>query len=108
MIPMAIAKLFVQPVYVCRVSQIAYREYLAIAGRTLALVVAALIIPLWLTTQLAAPNYRALALLALLSAAAYLPVIWRFVFNEQELVWLNQAIRPRLGLPALAPAETSE
>ena len=108
MIPMAITKLLIQPVYVCRVSQIAYREYLAIAGRTLALVVAALIIPLWLTTQLAAPNYRALALLALLSAAAYLPVIWRFVFNAQELVWLNQAIRPRLGLPALAPAETSE
>ncbi len=56
-IPMAIMKLLIQPVYACRVSNIAYWEYVKKLSRTVFIVSLALLFPTFITYRFATPDY---------------------------------------------------
>jgi O-antigen/teichoic acid export membrane protein len=96
-IPMLLSKIFVQPIYVCRVAQIPISEYLRRAGRTLGSVAIALIVPGLLTARFVAPDYKVLCLIGGLSLAAYAAVLGILEFNAVESNLLRQAIWPRLA-----------
>jgi O-antigen/teichoic acid export membrane protein len=96
-IPMLLSKIFVQPMYVCRVAQIPISEYLRRAGRTLGSVAIALIVPGLLTARFVAPDYKVLCLIGGLSLAAYAAVLGILEFNAVENNLLRQAIWPRLA-----------
>ena len=95
MFPMLVTKLIVQPIYVCQVVGIQYFEYVRRMGRTMATIVVAILIPLILTVKFATPNYRALALVALVSTAVYTLVLWFLEFTPAEAKILERAILPK-------------
>lgn len=100
-IPLVFTKLFLQPVYVCRIARIKPGEYLRVMGKTLALVLGSLLIPLLLTIKLAAPSYGALCLTGVLSLACYAIPLSLLVFSSKERETLLRAVWPR-RLPATA------
>ncbi len=93
LIPMTASKLIVQPFYVCRVSHIPYVEYLRRCGRTVAVVLLSLAIPFLLAEMLAAPDYKILVVLAVLSFTFYAASLWLFEFNSREKEVLKKAFR---------------
>jgi len=95
MFPMLVTKLIVQPIYVCQVVGIPYFEYLRRMGKTLVTIVVAILIPLILTVKFATPNYKALGVVALLSAAVYTLVLWFLEFTPAEAKILERAILPK-------------
>jgi len=95
MIPMLVTKIIIQPIYVCWVASINYSEYVRRMARNLAVILVALLIPLLLTMKFAAPNYRNLAAVALLSALAYVGVLWFLAFTPAETEILERAILPK-------------
>lgn len=97
LIPMVINKLFIQPVYVCRVANIDYFEYVRKTGRTLAVVAGALLIPLLLSIRFVSPNYKVLFAVGSLSAIIYGLCLWLFEFSSAETQVLRSAILPQLG-----------
>jgi O-antigen/teichoic acid export membrane protein len=96
--PMLVSKIFIQPFYVCRVADIAVIDYLRTVGRTLASVIAALIVPFLLTVKFVTPNYKMLFFIGGLSVAAYGAVLWMLEFNPVEANLLRQALWPRLAV----------
>ncbi len=97
MIPMVITKLFVQPVYVCRAADLDFPEYVRSMGRSLAVIAGSLVIPLLLSVRFAAPDYKALFVVGLLSAISYGLSVWFFEFSPSEMRSLERAIWPRLA-----------
>jgi len=93
LVPMTASKLIVQPFYVCRVSHIPYVEYLRRCGRTVAVVLLSLAIPFLLAEMLAAPDYKILVVLAVLSFTFYAASLWLFEFNSREKEVLKKALR---------------
>jgi len=83
-IPMAIMKLLIQPVYACRVSNIAYWEYVKKMSRTVFLVSLALLFPIFITDRFATPDYLTLMEIGILSMIGFLLVLWRFEFHPSE------------------------
>ncbi len=67
LIPMVLAKLFIQPVYVCRLANIPLGEYVQRFAKTTAAVAASLVIPLILSLNFAAPSYKVLFPIGILS-----------------------------------------
>jgi O-antigen/teichoic acid export membrane protein len=67
LIPMVLAKLFIQPVYVCRLANIPLGEYVQRFAKTTAAVAASLVIPLILSLKFAAPSYKVLFPIGILS-----------------------------------------
>lgn len=100
MIPMLVTKIVIQPVYVCWVASINYFDYVRRMGRTLAVILVALLIPLLLTLKFVAPNYKTLAAVGLLSAIAYVLVLWFLEFTPAETKMLERAILPRSAVRA--------
>jgi O-antigen/teichoic acid export membrane protein len=96
--PMLVSRLFVQPVYVCRVAGIDLWEYVRKTGRTLASVAAALVVPLLISIKFAAPNYKVLFMLGILSALLYAGTLWIVEFSQGETQILRRAIWPNLPL----------
>jgi hypothetical protein len=64
-------------------------------ARTLAIIIVALGIPLLLTMTFAAPHYKTLAAVALLSAISYVLVLWFLEFRPAEAKMLERAILPK-------------
>lgn len=102
-IPMLIARILVQPLYVCHVAKIALSEYVRRVARTLASVAVALIIPGLLTVRFIAPDYTVLLLLAGASVIAYGAVLWIVEFDSDETSLLRRAIWPRLAAKDAEP-----
>jgi O-antigen/teichoic acid export membrane protein len=95
MIPMLVTKLIIQPIYVCHVATIPYFEYVRRMARTAAVVVVALLVPSILTLKFAAPNYKTLGAVAVLSAVSYALVVWFLEFTPEEAKILERAILPK-------------
>jgi O-antigen/teichoic acid export membrane protein len=98
LIPMLVFKLFVQPVYVCRLANIPYGEYIQRFAKTLIAVAAALVLPLLLTLKFAAPSYKVLFPIGILSAILYAVPLWLFEFSQAETNMLTRAVWPRLAV----------
>jgi O-antigen/teichoic acid export membrane protein len=98
LIPIAISKLLVQPVYVCRAAGFPFRKYLATVGRTLGVVAIALIVPMIATLRFAAPDYKILFTLGAFTAACFIPVVFRFVFAPEERMVLWRVVHPQSTL----------
>ena len=94
-IPMICIKLLVQPVYVCRVAEISYPEYVRRICRHVGVIALSLLAPYLVTRFLVAPDYASLALTGILCALAYLPMQWFVMFNAQERGILMAAALPR-------------
>lgn len=95
MIPMALSKLVVQPIYVSRVSVIGYGEYVKTMGKTLAVVAASLVIPFIITMKFARPDYKVLFAIGALSVALYAVPLWFLGFSAQETRLLREAVLPQ-------------
>jgi O-antigen/teichoic acid export membrane protein len=106
LIPITISKLFVQPVYVCHAAGFKLSEYLALAGKTLGVVLLALIVPFAVTLKFAVPNYKVLFGIAIFSASCYVLIVLRLAFTPDEKRLLWRGIRPRFALKAEAPQIT--
>ena len=100
-IPMTINKLFIQPVYVCRVAKIPYPEYVGKTARTLAVVASSLIIPLALSLRFATPDYHVLAAVGVLSLLLYAAPLWLLEFSGEEKVRVLRGILPKLAITYL-------
>ena len=102
LIPMSIMKIIIQPIYVCRVASIPYREYIRMISRTAAIVFGSLIIPLIVSLKYATPNYGNLGMFAAGSALYYALIIWMVGFYPQERDMLKSIVLRR-GLKAQEP-----
>ena len=87
--PMALARLIIQPAYICRVLGITLREYGRTVGSTLAVIAAALLLPLAISMRFAKPDYATLIAVGSVSAALYFLTLWKFEFNagESQMIW---------------------
>lgn len=94
MIPMVITKIFIQPVYVCRVAGIDYGAYVRKTFRTLAAASASLLIPLVISLRFERADYKVLFLLGTASAVLYAVPLWLFEFSPAESAILRNAILP--------------
>jgi O-antigen/teichoic acid export membrane protein len=92
LVPMLVSKLFIQPVYVCRVTGIHYWTYARKTLRTLASVAVALVVPLLISIRFAAPNYKMLFMVGILSALIYGGVLWIVEFSQGETQILRRAL----------------
>jgi O-antigen/teichoic acid export membrane protein len=101
-LPMTLVKLFVQPFYVCHVLSVSFSDYLRPMGRTLALVAGSLVVPTLLSARFAAPDYKTLAGLGVISAICYALPLMLFEFTPAETLVLKRAILPRLSLKRVA------
>jgi O-antigen/teichoic acid export membrane protein len=98
LVPILVTRIFVQPVYVCRVANIDYMEYVRRSLRTLACVGLSLVIPTLLSLRFAAPNYKVLFALGIVSAIFYAVPLWFFELSTSEV----QIVRAALRLPTTA------
>jgi O-antigen/teichoic acid export membrane protein len=97
-LPMTLVKLFVQPFYVCHVLSISYSDYLRPMGRTLAIALGSLAVPALLSARFAAPDYKTLTALGVISTISYALPLFFFEFTPAETLMLKRAILPRLNL----------
>jgi O-antigen/teichoic acid export membrane protein len=104
LVPMLVSKVFIQPVYVCRVAGIDYWKYARKTLRTLASVAGALVVPVLISIRFAAPNYKVLFLLATVSALIYGVVLWVVEFSQGETQILRRAIWPNMPLKKVPEA----
>ena len=84
LIPMVLVKLFIQPVYVCSLANIPYGEYIQRFFKTVAAVAGSLVIPLLLTLKFAAPSYKVLFPIGIVSAILYVVPLWLFRLGEDR------------------------
>jgi len=91
-IPMAIIKLIIQPIYVCKVAEIRYLDYVSMATKTAIAIVLALILPIALSLKFALPDYSILSILAIISACIYMSVIWLIGLDKKEKTLIRRAI----------------
>jgi O-antigen/teichoic acid export membrane protein len=96
--PMIVARMVIQPAYLCRVLKIDAKDYLRKTGGTLAVIAGALLVPFVASRQLAKPTYPSLLLAGCISAALYALVLWKFEFSEDESDLIRRAIWPRLAM----------
>lgn len=98
LIPMVLVKLFIQPVYVCHLANIPYGEYIQRFFKTVAAVAGSLVIPLLLTLKFAAPSYKVLFPIGIVSAILYVVPLWLFEFSQAETNMLTRAIVPKFAV----------
>ena len=96
MIPLVFSKLLVQPVYVCKIVGIPYTEYIEGVAKNLAMAAGCLVFPMLLTIEVAAPDYKRLFLVGLLSLIAYVVPLWMIAFDRGETNLLRRALLPKL------------
>ncbi len=95
-------RLFIQPVYVCRVAGVPLATYLRREGLNIATVAAALLVPALVTKALVGPDYRRLVVTGLVSLACYAAPLWYFLFTPAERRTLLSSVRWR---PAATAAD---
>jgi len=91
-IPMALVKLIVQPIYVCRVCDIPYGEYMRNLLQMVLFVVVALAGPVLLTLGFIASEYVILCFLGLASGGLYAAFLWFSGFSPGEKQVLRRAL----------------
>jgi O-antigen/teichoic acid export membrane protein len=95
MAPMLLISLIAQPIYVCRLTGMPYKEYLNEMARTLGVVLVSLIIPGAVSMMFAAADYTRLAVVGLASGLAYLIGIWLYAFKSEESRLIREAVIPQ-------------
>lgn len=95
-IPMAIIKLILQPIYVCRVSSINYKEYVFKILHTIIIVCLSLIIPLFITNYYVEANYFNLIIICIVSFLIYSGIILLYEFNSTEIMFMRESIPIRI------------
>jgi O-antigen/teichoic acid export membrane protein len=93
-IPMVIIRLFILPLYVCRIISIPFVEYVRITARTVGMNCLALAIPLLISLFFATSNYWVLATIGLVSFCIYSVTIWILEFDLKEKFLIQKAIMP--------------
>ena len=91
-IPMAIIKLVIQPIYVSRVLNVHYFEYIQRIAKSIGFVFLALIVPALISIIFAAPDYRVLFALGFISSSIYMLIIWLYGFSSSEVRILREAV----------------
>jgi len=97
LIPTVISKLFIQPVYVCRVAGITVIEFGKKMTKLLMAVTGSLAIPLLLSLRFASPDYKALFTVGMASVILYASGLWLSGFSRAETALVKIAIWPRLA-----------
>lgn len=93
-IPMAVIKLLIQPIYVCKVLSIDILDYTFKISKALLAVMLSLILPALLFFKYAAPDYKILSLLGIIFLIWYALFIWFFGFNNMERKRFSLVILP--------------
>ena len=93
--PVFVVKLFIQPVYVCRLTGMPLKEYFNVAAKTLGVVFFSLIIPTVVSIIYGAADYTRLFTVGTASAVAYLAGIWLYAFRADESRQIREAIMPQ-------------
>lgn len=97
LIPIAVSKLIVQPMYACRVTGLDYQEYIRTFGLTAVKMMLSLLAPALMIFELARPNYKSMLLLTAISVILYgVPVVIT-VLNRRENQILWRSILPGLA-----------
>jgi len=104
LLPILITRLFIQPIYVCKVADIDYFDYVRRCARTLAMVALSLVIPTLLSIKFAAPNYKILFALGLGSGVLYAVPLWLFELSAPETQILRSAFRITVAAEKMSPA----
>ncbi|HKV38098.1 MAG TPA: oligosaccharide flippase family protein [Blastocatellia bacterium] len=95
LIPIAISKLVVQPIYACRVTGLDYPEYVRTVAAASLKVALSLVIPALIIFELARPDYKSMLLLAALSLILYGVPVATTVLSRSESQLLRRTILPR-------------
>jgi len=98
-VPLIVHKALIQPVYVCRVANIALSGYMHTIGHAVAGVMAAMIVPFLLAQHYAAPDYLTLFCLAAVSFVLYSLTSWLLVFNAVERYQIKKMLGFRVSAP---------
>jgi O-antigen/teichoic acid export membrane protein len=104
LIPILITRIVIQPIYVCRVANIEYLEYARRSLRTLAFVALSLVIPVLLSIRFAAPNYKVLISLGIVSTVLYAIPLWLFELSGSETEILRSVFRMKMAAKKLSHA----
>lgn len=104
LIPILITRIVIQPIYVCRVANIDYFEYARRSLRTLAFVALSLVIPVLLSIKFAAPDYKVLFALGIVSTVLYAIPLWLFELSGSETEILRSVFRMKMAAEKLTPA----
>jgi O-antigen/teichoic acid export membrane protein len=101
-VEMIIFKLFVQPVYICRVSGLPIRDYLVdnILG-TLAKAAAPLAVYFFLIKGLVLPNYARLCECAAVQTLLFIPTAYFFIMSEAERRYVDGLIASFFEKPVI-------
>jgi len=91
-VPITINTVLLIPMYVCRISQIDYFEYLRKVARTLVVALASMVLPAVLSLKFSAPDYKSLLIVGALSMILYTLPMWLFEFTSTETRELLRAI----------------
>ncbi|MGH9453776.1 MAG: lipopolysaccharide biosynthesis protein [Terriglobia bacterium] len=102
-IPLVASKLIVQPVYVCSVSGIPYKEFVGTFLRSGSIVAVSLIVPVVIAVRFALPNYKVLFALGISSFILYAIPVALGVFNRTETRHLVQIFWPNFALGESTP-----
>lgn len=97
LIPACITKIVIQPIYVCRVAKLDYFQFVRRMGRTLAAAGASLVLPTLLAIRLAAPDYKTLCLIAVVSIIVYAGLMWLLDFSAGEKRVLITGVWPQFA-----------
>jgi O-antigen/teichoic acid export membrane protein len=101
LIPIAVSKLVVQPIYACRVIGLSYRDYMRTVVVALVKVVLALVLPTLIVFRLARPDYKSVLFLGTVSLILYsLPVITT-VLNRDESQLVMRTVLPAWAARAI-------
>jgi O-antigen/teichoic acid export membrane protein len=109
-IPMAVLKLLVQPVYICRKSAIPLKCYLTrVFGAAMAVTGMAVILPhLVMFPKILEPSFVAITLMIIFHAIVALPAIYLLALEKEEKDWIMSAMfgsrKARKGTPSLFPS----
>jgi O-antigen/teichoic acid export membrane protein len=98
LIPMAISKLVVQPLYACRVTGLDYLEYIRSVATASVKVALSLVVPALIIFELARPDYKSMLLLAAVSLILYSVPVITTVLNRSESQLLRRSILPGWGV----------
>jgi O-antigen/teichoic acid export membrane protein len=94
MVPIFMIKIFVLPVYVCKLTSMPFNEYISEVSRTLGVVLLSLIVPTILSIYFGAANYNRLIMVGTICGLLYFSGIWMFAFNEGESRILRESVLP--------------
>ena len=94
-IPIPIIRLLIQPIYVCKVTSIPYREYINKMSSTIAFVCLSLVIPLIISVNFLKANYISLTTIGTLSTILYGTSIWFLAFRHNERHKILSAVLPK-------------